>query len=345
MSKQGSNRQGTLIVGAGLMGGWHYYYARELGIRVLAIVDPIEEKAKNLSRKNPACKVYSSLEIALAELRPSSIHLCTGLADRRKIMPVALLAGADLLIEKPVAGSLKEFQEWRGEAQKAGIALIPCHQFVWQRGFCHALDERPRLGRVLRLEHRVHTAGGQQLARESRTRLPLDILPHSLSLFQRWIGPDISSVEWSVCRLHDYLSISGQHEETQIKAEVCLSSRPTKNEIVIIGTEGTFCIDLFLGFAVYNAGTVSRWHKATLPLSHALKTGVEATKQLLTRALYREPAYPGLKALMKSFYNSSPQELQRAMTDARDICAAMDILEHKFWGADSNSVTGKTQYE
>ena len=323
-------------MGAGLMGYWHHYYTTRLGVPVVAVVDPILEKATALAARSPGSQAFQSLDDALDSVSPSSLHLCTSLEQRKRLMSGALDSRANLLIEKPVASSLAE---WEGWLERSDALLMPCHQFVWQRGFQKALRGRSRLGRIVALKHCINTAGGEGLSKEETDGLCLAILPHSISLFQAWLGSRVLETTWSgLSQSPDYLEISGLSSQVRLKAEICLSSRPTRNELWVLGTAGSYRLDLFHGFAVFSEGTVSRWHKATLPVREAVSTGLVTLAELVRRGVRREPAYPGLSALLSRFYKPKAGDKERFAAETKEICAVMEHLEGISQGSQKGSL-------
>jgi hypothetical protein len=74
------------------------------------------------------------------------------------------------------------------------------------------------------------------------------------------------------------------------------------NVLRVIGDCGSATVDLFHGFAVFHGGRVSRGRKIAQPFASAAATLGAASANLAWRARRREPAYPGLRELVRAFY-------------------------------------------
>src|SRR5258708_7563825 len=90
------------IVGAGLMGRWHGYYARRCGAGVVGVMDRDPAASERLSASCPGCRSFDDLSSMLREVRPAVVHVCTPSATHGQIADTSLRAGAHLLIEKPL---------------------------------------------------------------------------------------------------------------------------------------------------------------------------------------------------------------------------------------------------
>src|SRR5919199_4073263 len=93
------------IVGAGLMGRWHAYYAARAGARVAAVVDRDARAAGALSRRFPDATAFTNLEACLSQPHISVAHICTPTASHVPLATSALQAGVHVLLEKPVAAT------------------------------------------------------------------------------------------------------------------------------------------------------------------------------------------------------------------------------------------------
>src|SRR5215212_3832073 len=90
------------IVGAGLMGRWHAYYAARAGAEIAAIVDEDAHAARTLGRRYSRVTTFANLEACLSHSRITVAHICTPTASHVALATAALNAGAHVLLEKPV---------------------------------------------------------------------------------------------------------------------------------------------------------------------------------------------------------------------------------------------------
>jgi hypothetical protein len=132
-----------------------------------------------------------------------------------------------------------------------------------------------------------------------------EILPHPLSILQRVIGAPVAALDWAVRRpIAGEIRGLAESGDATIALTVSMTGRPTVNGGMLIGTRGTFEIDLFHGYAIRHGGTVSRARKAVQPLTRSVVLGTTATLNLARRALHGQSAYPGLWELVEEFYEA-----------------------------------------
>ena len=128
------------------------------------------------------------------------------------------------------------------------------------------------------------------------------ILPHFVSLFRALVGP-VSAVSWHVlASTTDDLALVTRTGLMQISLFASLRGRPPRNEMLVVGTERSARLDLFHGHCVWEKGGLSRAAKATAPFRRGAASLSMAAFNLAGRALRREPAFPGLRALIGSAY-------------------------------------------
>jgi predicted dehydrogenase len=298
-------RPRAAIVGAGLMGRWHARYAARAGAEVAAIVDTSAEAAAALHRHFPRSRTFASLEACLAAGVADVVHVCTAADSHVRLAETALRAGRPVLVEKPAATSHAEAVRLVGLARERGVPLCPVHQFPFQRGVTRVAADLGRLGGLLRADYVVRSAGGEGLSPDARRALVVGILPHPLSLFRKVLGHGVSAEAWDVLASgDDELELAGSDGGLRLRIDIGLRARPTRNELVLAGERATARVDLFHGYAVVEAGGTSRAAKALAPLRAGTRLLWAAGTNLARRAIDRDPAFPGLRELIRRFYAS-----------------------------------------
>jgi predicted dehydrogenase len=293
------------IVGAGLMGRWHAYYSRQARAVVSAIVDPKQSAAANLLARFPDARVFADLADCLSAVAVDVVHICTRLESHGQLAETALAAGSHVLVEKPLTESAAETARLLDLARSKNRSLIPVHQLPFQRGFQHLSRQVDRVGDIVRVEFQVCSSGGEGRSAPERDQILWEILPHPVSLFFALLGKDIESVSWCVQRSTvDDLAVSASMRETQLAILISLRARPMRNELTISGTKATAYLNLFHGYGVVDTGTTSRLSKVGAPFKEALARLFVAGANLTRRTWTREPAYPGLAALIRRFYEA-----------------------------------------
>lgn len=297
------------LVGAGLMGYWHGYAVKRVGGQVKAIVDPNLSTAQALAKHHPHAQVFDSLATALKAGSIDVVHICTPSNSHDELIEIALQAGCHVLAEKPLASSVQATASLIDLAEQQGLKLNPVHQFPFQVGFLNLIENRDRLGDIVRFVYKTCSAGGMGKSDREKRSILLEILPHPVALLHHFFNNKSANVfDPNLLKLQQFtdddLELTGTWENTRISIELSLRGRPTCNELRIVGTNGAAYIDLFHGYGFFEPGKVSRQAKIIKPFRSGTQILVNAGSNLLSRALRSEPAYPGLRELIDRFYQS-----------------------------------------
>ncbi len=293
------------IIGAGLMGTWHAHAVRRLGGRLAAVVDPNEPAARKLAAAAGA-PIYASVEALLAGQAIDAAHLCTPPATHGPLSRQLIDAGVDLLVEKPFGATAAEAGELLDLAAAAGRQICPVYQLPFQRGMTRALAWLPAIGRPVHWRFAVRSAGAAGLPAAETEAIMRDILPHPLSVLAAAMPGSLPAVAWQAAApASGEFHALGQFEGGTITLEISMAARPTANLAEITGPGGTIHLDFFHGFAFREPAAVSRWRKIGHPFDRAGRRLTAAGSSLGRRLLTREPAYPGLKALIRRFYEAA----------------------------------------
>ncbi|MDQ3180311.1 MAG: Gfo/Idh/MocA family oxidoreductase [Acidobacteriota bacterium] len=330
--KISTNKVRAAIVGAGLMGFWHARAARKVRGSVVAVFDINKTQADSLATKHSNAQSFDSLEKMLAEASPDVLHVCTPTATHQKIAELAIKAGVNLLIEKPIVQTAEETAALYELASHHKVLLCPVHQFVFQDGVRDAKKLLPKIGRIVHLQADICSAGGTGLNTNQVETIAEDILPHPLSLMQTFLGEDFTAQGWDIfCPNSGELRVSGKAREISLGIFVSMNSRPTLNSFQIFGTGGTIHLNLFHGFSVIEPGKTSRARKILHPFDSAVRNFSAATLNLGRRSLRGESGYPGLRRLIDEFYQAIKNEKPLPITPAEAIVVAQirDILIQK----------------
>lgn len=299
------------IVGAGLMGRWHAQAAHRLGAEVVAVVDSHLPPAQALARHFPRAECFTDLERCLTAKSIDVVHVCTPLSSHTQLIETALRSGCHVLAEKPLAPSLQETEDLLQLAHEQHLLLNPIHQYPFQAGFQQILEQVHQLGDIVRVVHSTCSGGGIDQDELSRRSILLDIVPHSVSLFHHLFENCFDAcpsefaelIAWQVLQFTDQdLELVAQCGETQLSIVLSLRGRPTSNELRIVGSQTSAYADLFHGYSIFEKGHVSRQAKITKPFRLGTQLLIGASSNLVHRSIRSEPAYPGLRELIKRFY-------------------------------------------
>jgi predicted dehydrogenase len=290
------------IVGAGLMGRWHARAVEQARGSVVAVIDPNAALAERLASRHGARAVATLSEIA-TRARIDVAHICTPLGTHAVLAREAIGLGMHALVEKPLAHTAGETEDLLRHAAANGRLIWPVHQFPFQRGVRDVVAALPRIAPILHVLAVACSAGAEGGTAELRDRVAVDILPHPLSLFAALLDRPIADASWEARRTRpgELLAI-GVAGGVTLSLTVSMAGRPTTNGLRVIGAMGTAHADLFHGFAVIEAGGVSRARKIVHPFAYAGATLARGFGNLTRRAITGESAYPGLRELVAAFY-------------------------------------------
>ena len=333
---QGGTAIDVAIVGAGLMGRWHAHSAQRAGGRVTAIFDVDPAAGRALAARHAGAATLDRWDpVAVARVAKVA-HVCTPLDTHESLVAGLLSSGVSVLAEKPLTDDASSTARLLDLADARGVRLCPVHQMPFQDGLRRLKDELGSVGDLLHVEFTACTAGATAKADQDHDLLIADVLPHPFSLL--WalgVGP-VASLDWTLlhARAGEMRAVA-LARRTAISIAISTHGRPTSNKLRVVGDRGTFDADLYHGFAVLSRGRVSRSGKVLQPFADAADTIARAGANLATRAINKEPAYPGLTALVGAFYESVRGEAPVVFSRAEvvDIAEARDRFQNSLRSA------------
>ena len=314
------------------MGRWHADAVRKIGGRVTVIVDPSPAAREALGRRHPGARLVDELDPDVVCRHATAAHVCTPLATHARVVSTLIDAGLHALVEKPFARTAAVTTDLLAAAAARGVVVCPVHQFLFQDGVRKLIEWLPSLGQVCRLEFSTCSAGATANDDASLDDLVAEILPHPLALTSAVVRAPLAGVGWQVAypRPGEFRAVTTIGQAI-VDMAISAHGRPTENVLRVVGTTASVTADLFHGFAVRHAGDVSRRAKIAHPYLVAAGTLGGASANLLRRVVRREPAYPGLRELVRRFYSATRGEGPPPIsaTDAADVAVARDrIMAH-----------------
>jgi len=317
------------IVGAGLMGYWHAVNTQRIGGNIVAVLDLDRNKASSLTKYFAGAKAFSDIEQMFKKSQPDILHICTPLSSHQHLAELAINRGIHLLIEKPMMVDAISTEKLYQHATKQQVSICPVHQFLFQRGVLKAKQNISRLGGLIHIESTISSAGTTGYLNSSLDKIVEEILPHPLSLMERFLPTGLPKEQWRKMQPKEgeFRAWGQTHSGITLSLFISMNARPTVCQITLIGTKGTIHIDLFHGYSFYEPGNVSKAQKIFLPFDISIRRFGVAAYNLSKRFIYREIAYPGLYQLIELFYKSLkaqnplpilPEEVL-AVAETRDI--------------------------
>jgi predicted dehydrogenase len=287
------------------MGRWHAHAIRHAGGRVAVVIDPDRPRAERLAaRAGRGAVVATELAGTLREHHPDVVHVCYPVGTHDAVVTACVGVGAHALVEKPLAGDATTTRRLHEHAAEHGLLLCPVHQFLFQHGVLDCVRRLPELGPIRQLDVVACSAGADGQDDAAREQVARDILPHGLALARRLLGPSFADTTWAVVGGPGELRAQTSVDTATIMLAVSMRARPTENSLTVRCDGGTVRANLYHGFATIERGAPSRADKALRPfVGSSLALGAAAAN-LAGRALSAEPAYPGLRELVRRFHHA-----------------------------------------
>lgn len=327
MNGRGGTR--AAIIGAGLMGRWHADAVRRIGGRVTVIVDPNGEAREALGRHHPGARLLAEVDPEAVSRDAAAAHVCTPGPTHESIVRALVGASTHVLVEKPFAENAAATESLLSLAKARGVLACPVHQFPFQDGVRRLVDWLPSLGVLRQVAFSTCSAGAPGGDGQSLNGLVAEILPHPLTLASVLLASPVAGTPWQVqSPAPGEFFAAATIGEAVVTIAISAHGRPTENVLRAVGDRGTVTADLFHGFAVRRDGAVSRVAKIAHPFTASAAMFAGASVNLLRRAVASEPAYPGLRELIRRFYAATRGEAQVpiAASETLDVATARDEL-------------------
>jgi predicted dehydrogenase len=247
------------VIGIGHLGNYHLQkYQKMENAEIVAVADPIIEKAEKAAALY-GCPAFSGHRDMLGKVDAVSIAVPTG--EHHCVAKDCLVAGVDVLIEKPICSTLEEADELIGLAEKKNLIL--------QVGFVERFNPAiMALGKVIEKpmfieSHRLHPF----FERGTDVDVILDLMIHDLDIILKFVNSPLTSVEAvGIPVLSSKIDISNVRLSfaSGCVANITASriSAKTMQKIRFFGTEGYHSVDcqkreiLSLGKRKNNAGQI-----------------------------------------------------------------------------------------
>ena len=300
------------------MGRWHAHACLRAGGRVVAVVDLDQAAASRLAASCGHAATAQSLESLPSGATLDVIHVCTPLGTHVEQARAALARGAAVIVEKPTAATAVLTEALLAEAQAGRSFIVPVHQTAFQDGFQRAV--RWLKGEPARVfDYRACSTGAAH-APERADEIAAEILPHPLAMLEVMMPDSLARVDWHVQHATPgELLVSGRADGTAVRFMISMHVRPPRHELILFTDEQTITADLFHGFAWREPGSTSRTWKAARPFAAAAVSAFTAATNLGRRIVTREPAYPGLIALVRLAYGALDDPDRRPFSDQHTL--------------------------
>ena len=154
-------KKNIAIVGYGGQGAWHANWAMKSDVVALAGIYDIAEKRMQAARDN-GIHTYASLEEIQADPKVDIVLCATPNDVHKDIVVTSLLAGKNVICEKPVALTVADFDEMVAAAEKSGKVFSVHQNRRWDVDFLaiKSLIASGEIGDTINIESRIHGSRG-----------------------------------------------------------------------------------------------------------------------------------------------------------------------------------------
>lgn len=327
MKNRGRPRVG--IAGAGLMGRFHFRAARQAGANVAAIADVSEQNLQRIVGNSDVTAYTDAGKMIEAE-ELEILHICTPSPTHENLIRTALEKRVHVFVEKPLASTEAKTRELSDLALNNNVLLCPVHQYAFQRSMESMLINRHKVGSATQFDLVFHSAGGEGHPIAEQNRIAADILPHAISILQRFFQTDdLRATNWQISGSGGASwSLVTVIQDVAIHIRISLAARPTCIKLDLWGTNGALHSNMFHDFSYFRNGATSRRTKITQPFTESLSQLWSASTNLAGRFFRNESAYPGLRTLTEKFYRACGGESENPISadEGATVAAIRDLF-------------------
>ena len=347
--KKNKNPLNLAIVGLGGMGNWHREtIAKNDNLTVCGSFDIKPERQKFAT--DHGITPYDSFEAVLADPKVD-IVLCSTPNDVHKDIVVrALLAGKNVVCEKPVAMSASELQEMINAANQSGKLFTVHQNRRWDEDFLtmKTIFDQKFLGDVFRIESRVHGSrgipGDWRNEKEHGGGMVLDWGVHIIDQVLMMVPGKIKKVYATVSHVTNELVDDGFDAELtfengiHVLLEVGTSNFISLPRWYMLGRDGTAVIrDWKLNGEMVR---ITDWSKNdAVPIRTA--AGLTKTMAPRTEETIKTQPLPTVHADIKDFYNNVVATIKgeaQSLITHNQLMRVMKLMEAIFDSAEKQQV-------
>jgi predicted dehydrogenase len=112
------------------------------------------------------CRTYDTPEDVLADPEVDAVSVLTNLETHNDFVTMALEAGKQVLVEKPVGVNVSEIESMRDLAEKQGLVCMPAHNFIYEEGIIRSkeLIDGGDLGKLVAIYVMYHIHHPEEIA-------------------------------------------------------------------------------------------------------------------------------------------------------------------------------------
>ena len=310
------------VIGVGSMGRNHARVYSELPEAELVAVSDADFALAGRIGAGFGARPYSDYRELLEAERPQAVSIAVPTAMHEEVALAALEAGADVLVEKPIAATLEEGRRMIECAGALGRRLMVGH-IVRFNPAIQALKQKLQAGELGRIFQIVCRRVGPFPARIRDVGVVVDLAPHDLDLMRFLTGLEpkrlFAETEQRIHTDHEDLVVGTLRFPDGVTGTLEINwLTPTKvREVLVLGERGLFRVDDLTQDLYF-------FENAQAPA--ALWPGLQTLKGVSEGTMVRYPLqrYEPLKAELQAFLRAIQDEAS-APVSGEDGLAALRL--------------------
>jgi UDP-N-acetylglucosamine 3-dehydrogenase len=309
----------TAVIGVGSMGKNHARVYTELpDVQLVAVADADGEIAGSVG-KRLGVNAYQSYQEMLSTEHPEAVSIAVPTALHMEVAIAAMQAGADILIEKPIAATVDEAKFLIEQASVSGRKLMVGHIARFNPAI-QVLKQKLEAGALGRIFQIICRRVGPFPARIRDVGVVIDLAPHDLDIMRYLTGLEplrvYAETEQRIHTQHEDLMSGLLRFPDGVTGTLEINwLTPTKvREVLVLGERGLFRVDDLtqdLYFYENEQANGTLW-----PALQTLKGVSEGS--MIRFALQR---YEPLKAELQGFLKAVQQDLPVPVSAADGLAA------------------------
>lgn len=236
------------VIGVGSMGKNHARVYNELPEAELVAVSDANPAVAQTIGAQFGTAAFTDYRELLAQVKPEAVTIAVPTAMHEEVALAALEAGADVLVEKPIAATLEEGQRIIERARELNRKLMVGH-IVRFNPALQALKQKLQAGELGRIFQIFCRRAGPFPARIRDVGVVVDLAPHDVDIMRFLTGMDPERVyaetEQRIHTDHEDLLFGMLRFPEGITGALEINwLTPTKvREVLVLGERGLFRVD------------------------------------------------------------------------------------------------------
>ncbi len=151
------------VIGLGWFGEKHARVLTELpNVELVAVCSRTESRAREIANRYGAEKWYTDWGRTVADPEVEAVSVVTHVPEHREPVILAAEAGKHVLVEKPIAGNLKDADEMIASTEKNKVHFMVGHILRFESRYAQAKDiiDRGDIGKIVSMYTRRNIPGG-----------------------------------------------------------------------------------------------------------------------------------------------------------------------------------------